>query len=152
MALIKLNARNMIVEVSDGATTPVWTEIAGLTKWLYNPSENEEKADTTTFADDGNYREEKMQKGAVAEAEGFYIADSVTGTQDPGQAAVEEWHELLGPESEGELRFRNYLSTEWTVWDATCTVGEQGGENNDKTSWAVSFTRCGPSRKVTVAP
>lgn len=152
MASIKLNARDMVIEVSDGATTPVWTEIAGLTKFTYDPSENEETADTTTFVSDGNYEQEKMQKGAKASVEGFRIADGTTGAPDAGQAQVEEWHELLGPASVGTFRFRHVLDDEWKVWNATATVGEIGGENNDKSTWSAEFMRSGASSTVAVAP
>lgn len=153
MAAIKLNARDHIIEVSDMATpTPTWIEIAGLTSFAPDPSSNEEVADTTTFDDEGNYRQEKMQKGATLAIEGLRIADSTTGTPDAGQAEVEDWHELLGPESVRQIRFRHVLDTNWKVWDATVTVGEGGGGNNDKSTWAATFTRCGPSTTVAVTP
>lgn len=151
MAGIKLNARDMIVEIRTDDSPETWTEIGGLTNFVYNPSENEETADTTTFADEGNYRQEIMQRGATAEIEGFRIADSITGVPDAGQAAAEAQHELLGPESVGKLRFRHVLDQEWKVWDQTVTVGEIGGETNDKASWSATFTRCGPSVSVDVA-
>lgn len=147
---IKLNARDVIIEISDGATIPVWTEIEGLTSLTYNPSENEEVTDTTTFTSDGNYEGEKMQKGAMLECEGFLIKDSVTGAQAAGQAAVEVLHEKLGPESLGTIRFRHPADTVWKQWVAFATVGEQGGENNDKTSWGATFTRSGASADVAV--
>jgi len=152
MAAIKLNARDMVIEVSDEQAVPTWTEIAGLTKFTYDPSENEETADTTTFVSQGEYEQEKMQKGAKASVEGFRIADGTTGTPDAGQAAVEDWHELLGPASVGHFRFRHVLDTEWKVWPATATVGEIGGENNDKSTWSAEFMRSGASSTVAVAP
>ena len=152
MAGIKLNAREVIIEISDGATTPVWTEIEGLNSLTFNPSENEEMTETTDFQSQGNYEGEKMQKGATLECEGFLIKDSVTGAQAPGQAQVEELHELLGPASQGTIRFRHPLDTSWKRWTAVVTLGEQGGENNDKTSWGATFTRSGASTDVVVAP
>lgn len=156
MGQIKLNARDMVIEAADtatlGAGTPTWVEVAGLTNFVVNDEENEETAETTTFLDEGNYRQEKMQKGAQVEVEGFSLGDNVTGAPDPGQAVLREWHELLGPESEGKVRFRHKLETEWTVWTATCTIGERGGENNDKLSFAATLVRSGPSSKVAVTP
>lgn len=149
MTVIKLNARDMIIEVLSGPAT--YTEIAGLTSFNYKPDENEEKADTTTFSDAGNYREEKMQKGASTEVEGFKMKDDVTAVPDPGQGYVEQWHELLGPESVGGLRFRHVDDTVWKVWECTVTLGEQGGENNDKTGWSATFMRCGASTDLAVA-
>lgn len=158
MAKVKLNARDMVIEAADPASlstgTPTWIEVDGLTNFVYNPGENEETAETATFKDEGNYRQEKMQKGAQIEVEGFRIADAETGAPDPGQKAVEDWHELLGPESEGRLRFRHKTDTEWKVWVATATVGEIGGEVNDKATWACTFVRSGPSatEAVVVVP
>lgn len=153
MPTIKLNARDTIIEISDMATpSPVWTELAGKTKVEVDPSEAEETADTTTFESAGNAEQEKMQKGAKLTVEGFYLADSVTGAQDAGQALVEDWHELLGHLSVRTLRFRHILSTEWKVWNATATLGAQGGENNDKTTWSVDFVRSGASSTVAVTP
>lgn len=155
MAKIKLNARDMVIEVRDPATldteTPTWVQIDGLTNFVPNPSENEETAETATFTDEGNYNQEKMQKGMVLELEGFRMADSETGEPDPGQKVCDDWHERLGPESHGELRFRHKTATTWKVWTATCTVGEGGGEINDKDAFAVTFTRCGASRTESVA-
>lgn len=152
MALIKLNARDMIIEVRTDDSPETWTEIGGLKNFNYNPSENEEKTDTTAFADEGNYNEEKMQKGAMVELEGWLLHDDTTHAQDPGQAyCADVWHELLGPESQGKLRFRHKDAPEWKVWTATCTVGESGGENNDKLPFNASFTRCGASTTVDVA-
>lgn len=151
MAAIKLNARDMIIELSDGGTTPVWTQVAGLNTFTYNPSENEETVDVTTFSDGGNYTQEKMQKGAMVEVEGFYIASDLTPfAQDAGQLAIEVWHELLGPASVRTLRFRHVSALTWKVWKATCTLGEQGGGNNDKASFKASFTRCGASASAAV--
>lgn len=149
MTAVKINARDMIIEVGAGADS--WIELAGLTGWTYDPSEDEEMAETTTFADKGRARKEKMQTGASAEASGFQIKDDETGEPDPGQAFVEDWHERLGAESNKPLRFRHFLDTQWTLWNATVTLGEQGGENNDKGQWSATFGRSGPSVKVPVA-
>lgn len=153
MAAIKFNARDMIIEVSDGATpTPAWTEIAGLNNFEVDPTESEEMVDTTTFSSAGNAEGEKMQKGAKITVEGFVIGDSTTGEPDAGQALVEAWHEDLGPDSIGQLRFRHVLQDDWKVWNATCSLQSQGGENNDKSSWGAEFIRSGASSTVAVTP
>ena len=156
MGQIKLNARDMVIEAAEpdslALSTPTWVEVAGLTNFVVNDEENEETAETGTFQDEGNYRQEKMQKGAQVELEGFSLADSVTGVPDPGRGVLREWHERLGAASEGRVRFRHKLEDEWTVWTATCTVGERGGELNDKMSFAATLVRSGPSTKVEVTP
>jgi hypothetical protein len=49
----------------------------------------------------------------------------------------------------GKVRFRHPMDTSWKVWNATFTLGEQGGAHNDKVSWNVTATRSGAS---TTAP
>lgn len=148
MSAIKLNARDMIVQISDGATVPVWTDIAGLTSFKFDPSKEEKTTDTTTFASAGNYEEEVMQRGAEIALDGWRIADSVTGAPDPGQLQVETLHGKFGPASKGTIRFRHSLDTMWKVWGATTTLGAQDGKTNDKLGWSCSFTRSGPSTTV----
>ncbi len=151
MVAQKLNARDMIIQISDNAAVPVWTDIAGLTSFKYDPAKEEKAADTTTFQSAGNFEHEIMQRGAMISLDGWRIADSVTGVQDPGQARVEVQHALLGPASRGSVRFRHILDTTWKVWNATVTLGAQDGKTNDKLGWACGFARCGAST-TTAAP
>lgn len=147
----KINARDLIVEVAD-TTGLTWLEIAGITSATVNPGENEETADTTEYASGGNYEQEIMQRGASFALEGFLVKDDTTGALDPGQARCEELAALTGYASLGKLRFRHPMDTNWKVWSATFSVGEQGGGNNDKTSWSCTCTRSGPSTTLTVTP
>jgi hypothetical protein len=143
MTVRQINARDLIMEVSDGATSATWTGIGGLTSGAVTLNEGEEIADTTTFDSEGYYSQEKMQLGAKLALEGKLLQDPSTGVRDPGQALVEVHHEKLTYDSVQRIRFRYPGSTTWKVWDCTISVGEQGGETNDKTSWAAEFTRCG---------
>ncbi|GAA1994389.1 hypothetical protein GCM10009799_20620 [Nocardiopsis rhodophaea] len=147
MTLVKVNARDIIIEASDGAATPTWAEIGGLTSVTVNASENEETADTTDFDSDGAYEQDIMQRGATLEMEGFLKKDDATGVLDPGQAQVttNAGQDALGVASHAMYRFRYPVDDTWTVWDATTTVGEQGGGNNDKTSFNATLTRSGRS-------
>lgn len=146
-----IDARGWIFEVEDSAAAGTFITLGNLKSWTLNAGENEETADTTTFDSEGHYEQDVMQRGATIELEGLYAATS--GTRDPGQLYVDEtWAYLLGEESRGTLRFRHSSQTEWTVWEATVTPGEIGGETNDKTSWGCTFTRCGaPSSEAVVA-
>lgn len=145
MPPIKLNARDMVVQISDGAATPVWTEIGGLVSFKFDPSKEEKTADTTTFQSGGNYEQEVMQRGAEISVDGLRIADSATGVPDAGQLAVEVLHTKFGPASRGSIRFRHLLDTTWKVWSATTTLGAQDGKTNDKLGWQAGFSRCGAS-------
>lgn len=152
MAGTKVTARDVILEVSDGTIpTPAWIEVAGLNSLTHKPSENEEATDTTTYDSDGHYEQVVMQRGATLETEGFLLKDAATGALDPGQERCEELAAAMGTASQGEIRFRHPMDTNWRVWTATTSVGDQGGENNDMTSFAVTFTRSGaPSSAVVV--
>lgn len=150
MVAVKINARDLIVQVQAADTS--WLGISGLNTITPNPSESEETVDTTTFASLGDYEQEIMQRGASMALEGFMILDNVSGAQDAGQARCETLATLKAFESLGSIRFRHPLSTSWKVWaQATFSVGEQGGGNNDKTPWKCAITRSGPSTTAAVA-
>lgn len=149
MTLRKVNARDLILEV-EASTPNTWIEVGGLNSHKINPSENEETSDTTTYASDGAYEQEVMQRGATIESEGLLLEDDTTGVQDPGQARAEVLGAAVGTASVGRIRFRHPTHTQWKVWNATVSLGEQGGENNDKKSWGATFTRSGASTTMAV--
>lgn len=144
MATKKIAARDIIIEVSDGATPAVWLPIGGLTTATINPAENEEVVDATTFGSDGHYEQLVMQRGASITLEGFKLQDPSTGDLDPGQERCEELAAETGVASLGSVRFRHPADAEWKVWpEATFSLGEQGGGNNDLTSWSCTIVRSG---------
>lgn len=140
----KIPARDITIQVQDddGST---WLDIGGEVSATYNPGENEETADVTTFASGGNYEQWIVQRGASLALEGLLLKDSATGAQDPGQARCEDLASMLGAASLGMIRFRHPMDTKWKVWNGTFSLGEQGGGNNDITGWSVTVTRSGAS-------
>ncbi len=142
MAATQIPARSLIVQVraADGTT---WLPIRGITQWTVNPGEGEEVTDTTTYDSQGYAESRKMQLGASLAGEGKLYRDLVTGVQDPGQARAEVLHSSLGEDSLGRWRFRYPADSQWRVWDAIASVGEQGGGNNDMVGWSVTITRSG---------
>ncbi|MFY7069582.1 phage tail tube protein [Nocardiopsis changdeensis] len=151
MVLHQVPARSIILEVSDGATTPVWTEVGGKLTVTVNRAENEEFVDTTTMESNGFYSQDKMQEGATLTLEGRLVKDDTTGALEPGQALVTaNASGKFGIESHAMYRFRYPMDTEWTVWDATTSVGEQGGNHNENTSFNATLSRSGPSTTVAV--
>jgi hypothetical protein len=144
MAPEKIPARDIIVQIQD-VTPATWIQVTQLTSATHNPSENEETADTTTFDSEGEYEQVVMQRGATLELEGFLRKDGTTGAKDAGQLRVEALAKLKGVASLGSVRFRHPMDTEWTVWNATFSQGEQGGGTNDMTSWSATITKSGPS-------
>lgn len=151
MAAQKIPARDIIVQISDGASTPVWIAITQLTTATYNPGEDEEETDTTTFDSAGEAEHLVMQRGATLDLEGFLRKDGTTGAMDAGQLRTEALGKLKGVGSLGQIRFRHPMDTNWTVWSASASLGEQGGGNNDMTSWKATFKKSGASTTVAVA-
>lgn len=144
-----IDARDWRFEVEDvDAGTETWLPVENLLSWTVNPGENREVAATVDFDSAGYYEEDVMQVGATLSLTGQYSHEG--GTRSPGQAYIDDvWAYRLGEDSRGRIRFRHVSQTNWTVWEATVTPGERGGETNAKTSWAASFTRCG---RPTIAP
>ncbi|MFF7295309.1 phage tail tube protein [Streptomyces sp. NPDC008265] len=149
-----IDARGWRFEVQDSTADPdVWLPIAGIDTWSYNPAENEETTETTAFDSDGQYEQDVMQRGASLSVEGKYRVHKTTKARDPGQAYIDDdWMERVGFESRNQIRYRHETQTSWRVWEATLSPGEQGGGNNDKTSWSASFTRCGAATTMAVTP
>jgi hypothetical protein len=140
-----IDARGWIFEVRDlEAETETWLPIAGLQTFNVNPGENEEVAETAAFESEGAYEEDVMQRGASLSLEGQYRVDRTTGTQDPGQAYIDNvWANAVGIDSHNPVRWRHKSQTTWVVWDATMTPGERGGGTNEKTTWAATIRRNG---------
>lgn len=147
----QINARDWTFEVSEDPTvaTPVWTEVGGVDSFTLSNSEGEENTDTTTFASQGNAESQAMQRGAKLTVEGKYVKDAA-GVQDAGQVSVSNMAGKVGEASLGGVRFRHTTDTEWTVWTAWASLGDNGGGNNDKTSWGASFTRSGAATTAAV--
>ncbi|WP_372663717.1 phage tail tube protein [Amycolatopsis kentuckyensis] len=150
MPTVKINARDIIIQVAETNGT-TWTPIGGLNSAVPNAGENEEVVDTTTFDSAGNYEQEVIQRGATLALEGFLLKDPANGAQDPGQARVEALATQVGFASVGKIRFRHPVDTQWKVWNATFSLGEHGGGNNDKYAWVATVTRSGPSTTVAVS-
>ncbi|RMB83647.1 phage tail tube protein [Streptomyces shenzhenensis] len=140
-----IDARGWIFQVEDvDAPEETWLPIAGLTTFTHNPGENEETAETVAFDSEGAFEQDVMQRGATLGLEGQFRVDKTTKAQDPGQAYIDtKWANRLGIESRNMVRWRHESQTQWVMWEATVTPGEQGGGTNEKTSWSATITRCG---------
>ncbi|MGW4648040.1 phage tail tube protein [Kitasatospora sp. NPDC004289] len=148
MAVRPIDARRWLFEIED--LTGTWLPIKGKTSFTLNPGENRENTEITDFDSGGFYEEDVMQVGASLALEGRYEADPVTGAQDPGQAYVAAMALRMSTDSHNRIRYRHETVLTWAVWDATVNPGEQGGGNNDKTSWSATFTRNGPATSMAV--
>lgn len=150
----KFNARDYLFEVSTDptATTPVWAQVGGLSSFSLSPSANGAQVDTTDFDSDGNYEGQAMQRGATLQLQGQRKYTGTPATLDAGQAACDALAQEVGESSLGGVRFRHTEETSWEVWTAYAESGDKGGGNNDKTSFAVTFTRSGAKTSATVTP
>lgn len=152
---MQINARDWIFEASADPTnvTPVWTQIAGLESFSLSNSENEESTDTTTFESAGTAESQAMQRGASLKVEGKIVrANTSPFAQDPGQLVADGLAALVGEASLGGVRFRHVDDTDWTQWTAWVSKGDNGGGNNDKTTWSATFTRSGAATTAAVTP
>ncbi|MEU6649515.1 hypothetical protein ABZ904_08710 [Streptomyces sp. NPDC046900] len=146
MALQKYNARDVDFQIEDFLAPGTWITIGGISN--FSKSHEEETADTTTFASQGQAESQKMQLGKGLQIEGLRLRDDATGALDPGQAKVEALSERLGEQSLGRVRFSHKSDTSWEVWTAHVSLGDQGGDNNAKVTWSATFTRSGASTTV----
>lgn len=147
---MQINARDWKFEVSEDPSiaTPVWAQINGIESFDLNPSDGEAETETTTFGSNGIYEGQAMQRGASLSVSGKIVRDKATKAQDPGQLAVENLSVLVGEASLGGVRFRHKDDTSWTVWTAWVSKGNNGGGNNDKTTWSATFKRSGAPTTV----
>lgn len=144
MTLIKYNARDVEFEIEDSANPGTWVQIGPKAINTFTRGFDYETTDTTTFGSEGRAESQNMQEGTTLGMEGFRLRDSATGALDPGQSMVEAQSKKLGEESLTGFRFAHKDDTSWTVWTtAHFQLGDQGGGNNDKTSWSCTATRSG---------
>lgn len=143
MPPIKYNARDIDFEVQDPDNPGTWLPILGVN--TFTKSTDAETAETTDFQSQGQAQSEKMELSKTLQLQGSRLKDPTTGAGDPGQVAVETLADRLGPASLGGVRFAAPGDTTWEVWTAHVSMGDEGGGNNDKTSWEATFTRSGAS-------
>lgn len=148
MAERKIPARDIIVQVqaADGVT---WLGIGGLNSVKVNPGDQEKSTEITTYDSVGQYEQIITQRGASIKFDGYMLKDHQTGAQNAGQLRCEVLGAAVGYASLGAFRFRHPADSVWKVWGtATVSPGEQGGGNNDVTSWAMQVMRSGASTTV----
>lgn len=137
MAVEKVNARDWVVEINTGTpAVPVWTQIGGLTS--FSLGHTSEKTPTTDFDSGGRSEHQVMERGGSITIEGRFLEDPANGTRDAGQAAVETLGDAVGNASLGTFRFTSPGNTAKTR-KASVDLGDQGGGNNDKTSWSATL-------------
>lgn len=145
MTVQKYDARGVEFQIEDPAAPGTWVPIAPAGINTFTKSRSSANTDTTTYASGGDYEQQIMQRGRTLKLAGFRLIDPATGALDPGQALVETLADQKSDASLGSIRFAHTSETEWEVWTATAEMDDEGGGNNDKVSWGVTFTRSGAS-------
>lgn len=143
MSALKYDARACAFEIESN-TPGTWVAIGGINTFTKSAA-NAANADLTTYGSNGEYEQQIMQRGKTLKLAGFRLMDPDTGALDPGQALVETLADAVSDDSLGSIRFAAPGDTNWEVWTATAEMDDQGGGNNDKVSWGVTFTRSGAS-------
>lgn len=147
MTAAPYDSRACEFEIEDPANEGTYTAIKGIN--THTVSRSSQTTDTTTYASDGDAEQQIMQRGLSLKLGGFRLVDQSTGALDPGQALVETLASQKSDDSLGKIRFAGPGATSWTVWTATAELDDEGGDNNAKESWGVTFTRSGASSTAT---
>lgn len=159
MAAQKYNARDVRFAIEDFNSPGTWVEfrtaVAGSGEGginTFTKGHAYEAADTTVFGSGGRAETQNMQEGKTLGLQGFRLKDPTTGALDPAMALAEAQAGRLGVDSLCGFRFAAPGDTTWTVWpDATFQLGEEGGGNNDKVTWACTITRSGAETTAAIS-
>ena len=152
MVMQYVPARDMVVQVlaADGTT---WGEVEGLDDIGLDPSAQEVMTDKTTYGSGGLYEGLKIQVGAEVQLTGKLMKDSVSGAQAPYQLRCTVLAAALAYAGLGQVRFRasELTDTTWTKWgEATFSLGNSGGGNNDLRTFTCKVGRNGASSSESV--
>lgn len=159
MAAEKYNARDCRFAIEDFNSPGTWVEFrtaqggsgeGGIN--TFTKGHAYEAADTTVFGSGGRAETQNMQEGKTLGLQGFRLKDPDTGALDPAMALTEAQAGRLGVDSLVGFRFAAPGDTVWTVWTkATFQLGEEGGGNNDKVTWACTVTRSGAETTAAIS-
>ena len=141
MAITKVLARGWTLEVNTGTEEePEFTPIGGINTFTFSNSKND--ADITDFDSEGYMEHIVASRSFEISMEGFYLEDLATGDRDAGQEKVEEYGNLVGEDSLRTYRLTTPGGTVKTFLAST-NIGDQGGGNDDPTSWGATLTVSG---------
>lgn len=152
MAQETVPARLMVIQV-ESSTPGSYLEVGFLNSVSYNPADREEFTDRTTYQDAGRPRQRKMQGSESLTLEGLKGRDGQTWVSDPGQLRIQTLAKALGNSGVGKVRWRDAsdVST-WEVWpQATFSLAEQSGGNNDMRTWGCTIFLDGEATTEAVA-
>ena len=141
MAVTKWLAEDLLCEVNAGTeAVPVWTEIKGLRNVSHSPST--QRADAADFNSAGREEHVVVRRGDAFTFEGQALEDVATGTQDPGQAAVEALGRATGLAAMGQFRITTAGGRQFE-YKASVQMSPFGGGHNDLATWSAETTVTG---------
>lgn len=135
MAATVIPARFFSLEVEVGYS---WTRVNGLTGLTPNPSDT--NADAGTYDTGGFAAHQVMERGMAYTLVGLRLEDVDTGDRDPGQQAIEELADLIGPEANGHFRVKSPGGLTDTFFATVSDVGPFGGSKTDLATWGATLT------------
>lgn len=140
---------NGALDINTGSEqVPIWVPVGGINSWSPSPTLN--RADTTKFSDQGHQSHLPASLGLSLTFGGFRQVDAANGQRDPGQAAVEELSQKLGPNGLAQFRHSRVGGKVTTFW-ASAAVTDGGGGNDDPDAWSVELQRSGTPTTSTPA-
>ena len=146
MAAVEVLARNWDLEVVDpDETEETFVEVGGLDTFTFSGDVN--NADTTTFEDGGWETHMAASRSRGLSMDGKYQVDPETGERNRGQEIIEELATKMGQESLGSFRLTDPGGNS-KEFDATANIGDQGGGNDDPTSWGAELDVSGEPEDV----
>lgn len=84
--------------------------------------------------------------------DGLRLEDTADGSRDPGQEAVEDLADLVGPAGLAQFRWYQETSLKGKSFMGSVNVTGPGGGNDDAASWSAEITVSGAVTPITVTP
>ena len=137
---VKILARDWDLTVSDGAATPEFVAIGGITGFTFGASKTD--ADITTFDSEGSNEHLVASRSRTLSVEGKYM-ETTLGVSDVGQARIEVLAAAIGAASIADFKLKSPGGAIRT-FKGSVKLGDIGGENDDATSWGFEITVSGP--------
>jgi hypothetical protein len=141
MAVTKFLARDLTIEIAPSGSGGEYIPIKGLNTLTHSPTSTD--AETTDFDSNGRSEHMKAERGDSWTLAGFALEDVLTGTRDPGQAAVEALAQEVGLDSLGAFRITSPGGNA-IDFQASAEVTLAGGGNNDPAAWQAVIRVSGP--------
>ena len=145
MATVEVLARNWDLEIEDPNTADTFVEIGGINSFTFSSDVN--NADTTTFSDLGWESHLAASRSRSLSMDGFYLVDPDTGDLDKGQELINDAGSKMGQDSLIKFQLTD-PGGNTKEFEATVNLADQGGGNDDPTSWGADLDVSGQPTDV----